>query len=70
MKYNPKVNEELARAARLRRRCTRCAPDERVQGALALLCELERLLAEITGMDRGHACSPRPGAHGELTGHA
>jgi len=43
------------------------APDAAAQGTLALLYELERLLAEISGMD-AVTLQPAAGAHGELTG--
>jgi glycine dehydrogenase subunit 2 len=42
-------------------------PDEYAQGALALLAELERCLAEISGMD-AISLQPAAGAQGELTG--
>jgi glycine dehydrogenase subunit 2 len=66
MKYNPKVNEEAARLPGF----AWIHPHQReedVQGALQLLWELQRDLAEITGMDRV-TLQPAAGAHGELTG--
>src|SRR6185436_12228928 len=42
-------------------------PDGLSQGALAILAQLERALAEITGMD-AVTLQPAAGAHGELTG--
>ena len=38
-----------------------------VQGALEVFDDMERLLCEITGMDR-FTMQPMAGAHGELTG--
>jgi glycine dehydrogenase subunit 2 len=66
MKYNPRVNEEAARIAGFSR-LHPYTPEELVQGALHLLYELERYLAEISGMDRV-TLQPAAGAHGELTG--
>ena len=65
MKYNPRVNEAAAALpgfamAHPRRR-------EHSQGALQLLYELQEMLAEIAGMDGGHAAAVA-GAQGELTG--
>jgi glycine dehydrogenase subunit 2 len=66
MKYNPKVHEKLA-----------CLPGfaglhphqppEAVQGALALMYDLQRWLVEITGLDAA-SLAPAAGAQGELTG--
>jgi glycine dehydrogenase subunit 2 len=66
MKFNPKINEWAARLhgfAALHP----LAPDALAQGTLELLWDLERWLAEISGM---HAVTLQPaaGAHGELTG--
>jgi len=66
MKYNPRVNETIARLdgfAGLHP----YQPQELVQGALELMDQLERWLAEIAGL---HATTLQPaaGAHGELTG--
>ena len=66
MKYNPRVNEEVARMAGFAR-IHPYTPQEFVQGALQLMYELERYLAEISGMDRV-TLQPAAGAHGELTG--
>ncbi len=65
MKYNPKINEDAARQAGFAR-LHPYAPEETIQGALALLWELEHAMAEITGMDRV-TFQPAAGAHGELT---
>ncbi len=66
MKYNPKLHEDVARLAGFSR-LHPYVPDDLAQGALELLWELERLLAEISGMDRV-TFQPAAGAHGELTG--
>ena len=66
MKYNPKVNEDVARFPGF----SQIHPyqqEETVQGALQLLYELQEDLAEITGMD-GVTLQPAAGAHGEWTG--
>ncbi len=65
MKYNPKVNEEIASQPSW----TELHPAQRegeVQGALQVLYELEQWLKEITGC---HALTLQPaaGAQGELT---
>jgi glycine dehydrogenase subunit 2 len=66
MKYNPVVNELVARFAGLAQ-LHPLVPDEYAQGALALLYDLERRLAEISGMDVV-SLQPAAGAQGELTG--
>jgi glycine dehydrogenase subunit 2 len=66
MKYNPKVNEWAARLPGFAR-LHPYAPESMLQGALALMAELEQGLAEICGMDRV-SLQPAAGAHGELVG--
>ena len=66
MKYNPRLNEELARLPGLAQ-IHPLQPEEQVQGALALLWQLERALVEITGLARV-TLQPAAGAHGELAG--
>src|SRR5207302_4019263 len=66
MKYNPRVNEAVARTEDLMW-IHPYQPDALSQGALAILAELERVLIEITGMD-AVTLQPAAGAHGELTG--
>ncbi len=66
MKYNPKVNDEAANLEGLAQ-IHPYEPEPLVQGALALMAELEQYLAEITGMD-AVTLQPAAGAHGELTG--
>ncbi|MBI5328882.1 MAG: aminomethyl-transferring glycine dehydrogenase subunit GcvPB [Deltaproteobacteria bacterium] len=66
MKYNPKINEDIARLAGF----SKVHPyqsDELNQGALQLMCELEEFLCEISGMDAA-TLQPAAGAHGELCG--
>jgi glycine dehydrogenase subunit 2 len=66
MKYNPKVNEVVARLPGFSL-LHPLAPPELIQGALELLFQLEGMLAEISGMDRV-TLQPAAGAQGELTG--
>jgi glycine dehydrogenase subunit 2 len=66
MKYNPKINEHTASLPGFAR-IHPYLPDESVQGALGLMFELERYLAEISGM-AGVTLQPAAGAHGEFTG--
>jgi len=66
MKYNPKVNEKLANLPGFSG-AHPLLPFHHCQGALKLMFELERLLAEITGMD-AVSLQPAAGAQGELTG--
>lgn len=66
MKYNPKIHEDVARLPGFAR-LHPYAPEELAQGALELIWQLERVLAEISGMARV-TFQPAAGAHGELTG--
>ncbi|MGH2767462.1 MAG: aminotransferase class I/II-fold pyridoxal phosphate-dependent enzyme, partial [Actinomycetota bacterium] len=66
MKHNPKVNEEAAGLPGFRH-LHPWQPESQVQGALALLWEMEQALAEVTGMAR-LSFQPAAGAQGELTG--
>jgi glycine dehydrogenase subunit 2 len=66
MKYNPKINEDVARLAGFAH-VHPLQPAESAQGALALLYELQSVLAEITGMD-AVSLAPAAGAQGELSG--
>ena len=66
MKHNPRFNERAARLSGFVDTHPR-QPDGTVQGNLRLMYELERDLAEITGMDRV-SLQPAAGAQGELTG--
>ncbi|OMP66307.1 aminomethyl-transferring glycine dehydrogenase subunit GcvPB [Domibacillus epiphyticus] len=66
MKYNPKINEDVARLEGFSR-IHPYQPVETVQGALKLLHELQEDLAEITGMD-AVTLQPSAGAQGEWAG--
>ncbi len=66
MKYNPKINEDMARLGGFGR-LHPLAPEALSQGALALMHELARMLAEIAGMD-AVSLQPAAGAQGELAG--
>jgi glycine dehydrogenase subunit 2 len=71
MKYNPKLHEEVARYEGFAA-LHPLLPQLRLgglltQGALQVIYETERLLAEIVGMDEV-TMQPLAGAHGELTG--
>ena len=66
MKYNPKINEVVARFPGFAQ-IHPLAPTESLQGALALLYELESMLVEISGMEQV-SLQPSAGAQGELTG--
>jgi glycine dehydrogenase subunit 2 len=66
MKYNPKVNERVARIPGFAA-IHPLQPEETVQGALQLMYELQQDLAEIGGMD-AVTLQPAAGAHGELAG--
>ncbi|NEU29621.1 glycine dehydrogenase subunit 2 [bacterium LRH843] len=66
MKYNPKINEDIARIEGLAH-VHPYQPVSQVQGVLELLYELQISLAEITGMDEV-TLQPAAGAHGEWTG--
>jgi glycine dehydrogenase subunit 2 len=66
MKYNPKVNEQMARLGGFAG-LHPFTPAEAVQGALELMHELGGMLGEIAGMD-AVTLQPAAGAQGELTG--
>ncbi len=66
MKYNPRVNELVARLDGLAW-AHPYQPESLSQGAMKIIVELEDALAEITGMD-AVTIEPAAGAHGELTG--
>lgn len=66
MKYNPKVNEQIA-ALEGFTGIHPNAPDDAVQGALELMYKLQKNLAEITGMN-AITLQPAAGAHGEFVG--
>ena len=64
MKYNPKINEELAVAFDDMHPLLDASMS---QGCLALMKDMEDMLCEICGMD-AFTLQPAAGAHGELTG--
>jgi glycine dehydrogenase subunit 2 len=66
MKYNPKLNEDMAALPGFAH-IHPLQPASTVQGAIHLMYELERYLAEISSMARV-TLQPSAGAHGELTG--
>jgi glycine dehydrogenase subunit 2 len=66
MKYNPRVNEVVARLHELAE-AHPYQPEKISQGALLILKTLADCLVEITGMD-AITLQPAAGAHGELTG--
>ena len=66
MTYNPKINEAVARDPGFAA-LHPLAPASTAQGTLEIFHELERGLADITGMDEV-TLNSLAGAHGELTG--
>lgn len=66
MKYNPKVNENLASLPGFAD-LHPYQPAETAQGAMRVLAELERMLCEIGGMDAA-TLQPSAGALGEFVG--
>lgn len=65
MKYNPKINEDVARYAGFAKIHPYQA-EETLQGALQVLFDLQTELCEITGMDEV-SLQPAAGAQGEWT---
>jgi glycine dehydrogenase subunit 2 len=66
MKYNPRVNELVARTEGLAW-AHPYQPESAAQGCMEVIAVLEKALAEITGMD-AVTLQPAAGAHGEFTG--
>ncbi|MBI4861658.1 MAG: aminomethyl-transferring glycine dehydrogenase subunit GcvPB [Candidatus Riflebacteria bacterium] len=66
MKYNPKRNDALARLDGFARAHPR-QPADTLQGLWDLSLDLQRFIAELTGMD-AVSLQPAAGAHGELAG--
>ncbi|MFZ7103185.1 MAG: aminomethyl-transferring glycine dehydrogenase subunit GcvPB [Peptococcaceae bacterium] len=66
MKYNPKINEDMANLPGLAL-IHPYQDEDLVQGALELSYKLDRYLSEIAGMERV-TLQPAAGAQGELTG--
>lgn len=66
MKYNPRVNEQIA-ALEGFNQIHPLQPQDTVQGSMEVMALAEKYLCEITGMDH-MTLQPAAGAHGELTG--
>lgn len=66
MKYNPRVNEQIA-ALEGFNQIHPLQPQDTVQGCMEVIALAEKYLCEITGMDH-MTLQPAAGAHGELTG--
>src|SRR5216683_4021240 len=66
MKYNSRLNEKVARIAGFAGLHPLIEPED-AQGALEVIYQLQRHLAEITGLP-GVSLQPAAGAHGEMTG--
>jgi glycine dehydrogenase subunit 2 len=66
MKYNPRVNEVVARIAGFAE-AHPYRPNSHAQGGMEIIELLQRCLTEITGMD-AITLQPAAGAHGEFTG--
>ena len=66
MKYNPKINEEMAALPGFAG-VHPLQPEDTVQGCLELLHTAQEVFCEITGMD-AMTFQPAAGAHGEFTG--
>ncbi|MDO5754642.1 MAG: aminomethyl-transferring glycine dehydrogenase subunit GcvPB [Tissierellia bacterium] len=65
MKYNPKINEDMASLAGMTAIHPMQDIDE-VQGALQVLYDAQKYLCEVAGMDY-MTLQPAAGAHGEIT---
>lgn len=66
MKYNPRVNEEVARMSGWAK-LHPLQPESTLQGALELMYGLQSFLAQISGMDAA-GLQPAAGAQGEFAG--
>ncbi len=66
MKYNPKINEQMANLEGFVNQHP-LTPIKASQGSLKLMYEADRMISEITGMDKV-GLAPFAGAHGELIG--
>lgn len=66
MKYNPKINEEMAAQSQFQNLHPE-QPADTVKGALEMVAMLEHSLCELTGLAH-FTFKPYAGAHGELTG--
>jgi len=66
MKYNPKINEDIASMEGLAQMHPLQGPQS-AQGNLEILYNMDKYLSEILGMERV-TLQPAAGAHGEMTG--
>ncbi len=66
MKHNPRLNEKVARLPGFSH-VHPLQPTSTIQGALAVMYELQHWLGELTGLP-GVCLTPAAGAHGELAG--
>ncbi|MBR1410403.1 MAG: aminomethyl-transferring glycine dehydrogenase subunit GcvPB [Prevotella sp.] len=66
MKYNPKINEEMAALPQFQNLHPE-QPADKAKGAMAVVSILERSLCALTGLAH-FTFKPYAGAHGELTG--
>ena len=66
MKYNPKINEDVAANPNFAR-LHPFQPEDTVQGALEVMYSVQESIKEISGMD-AVTLQPAAGAHGELVG--
>jgi glycine dehydrogenase subunit 2 len=66
MKYNPKINDEIARIPALSASHP-LWPERFLQPALAIQSQLQNLLTSLTGLE-AFTLQPNAGAHGELVG--
>jgi glycine dehydrogenase subunit 2 len=66
MKYNPRINELVARTEGLAW-AHPYQPQDLSQGAMEIMAQLEHAIGEITGME-SVTLQPAAGAHGEMTG--
>ncbi len=66
MKYNPKINEEIAKISELSS-LHPLWPERFLQPAFSIQVELQKLLSSVTGLP-GFTLQPNAGAHGEYVG--
>ncbi len=66
MKYNPKINEDIAQFAGLAH-IHPLQDESTVQGAMEIIYDMQEMLKELTGMDEV-TLQPAAGSQGELTG--
>ena len=66
MKYNPKINDELATLSGFAN-IHPLQPEETIQGLLNIYYNLQEMLSDISGL-KAYSLNPFAGAHGELAG--